>query len=364
MGGNRGRLVDKTQRQEALKLIEEAAKSGARKSKACELLGLSMRTLERWSIEDGLEDKRKTTTRRAANKLTQEERQTIIEIANSAEYCDLPPCKIVPMLADKQIYIASESSFYRILREEKMLLHRGKSKPKTNAKPKQLVAIGANQVWSWDISYLSSDVAGIFYYLYLIIDIFSRKIVGWTVQTHENSDHASALMIQACLDENVNPEQITLHSDNGSPMKGATLLLTLQQLGVATSFSRPAVSNDNPYSESMFKTLKYRPIYPKTGFSSIEEARVWVEDFVTWYNMKHLHSSLKFVTPHQRHTGLAHDILKARKLVYQRAKLTNPSRWSKDIRDWDLPKKVFLNPDKKITATNAKSFKQLSSDPD
>jgi transposase InsO family protein len=324
-------------------------------------LGISLRTLERWSIENGLEDKRKTATHTPANKLTEEERQTIIVVANSPDYCDLPPCKIVPMLADRQIYIASESSFYRILREEKMLAHRGKGKPKTNAKPKQLVAIGANQVWSWDISYLSSNVAGIFYYLYLIVDIFSRKIVGWTVQAHENSEHASALLIQSCLDENVQPDQITLHSDNGSPMKGATLLLTLQQLGVAPSFSRPAVSNDNPYSESMFKTLKYRPIYPKTGFASIEEARTWVEDFVNWYNMEHLHSSLKFVTPHQRHTGLDRDILNARKLTYQRAKLNNPSRWSKNVRDWELPEKVFLNPDKTITATNVESVKQLSS---
>jgi putative transposase len=324
-------------------------------------LGISIRTLERWSIEDDLEDKRKTATRIPANKLTEEERQKIIGVANSQDYCDLPPCKIVPMLADKQIYIASESSFYRILRGEKMLTHRGKSKPKTNAKPKQLVAIGANQVWSWDISYLSSHVAGIFYYLYLIVDIYSRKIVGWTVQAHENSDHASALVIQACLDENVDPDQVTLHSDNGSPMKGATLLFTLQQLGVATSFSRPAVSNDNPYSESMFKTLKYRSIYPKTGFASIEEARTWVENFVNWYNMEHLHSSLKFVTPQQRHTGLDRNILKARKLVYQKAKLSNPSRWSKDVRDWDLPIKVFLNPDKTITATNAELINQLPS---
>lgn len=350
MGGSRGRIIDKSQRQETLMLIEEACKAGARKNKACELLSVSIRTLERWSVEDGLEDKRKTAARTPANKLTPMERQKIIAVANSPEYCDLPPCKIVPMLADKQIYIASESSFYRILREENMLKHRGKSRPKLHSKPKQLIATGANQVWSWDISYLGSDVAGIFYYLYMVIDIFSRKIVGWTVQANENSDYASALMKQVCLDENIDPNQVTLHSDNGTPMKGATLLFTLQQLGVATSFSRPAVSNDNPYSEAMFKTLKYRPIYPKAGFTSIEEARDWVEEFVNWYNMEHLHSSLKFVTPHQRHTGLDRDILEARELVYQTAKSNNPSRWSKDIRNWNLPNEVVLNPDKTVTA--------------
>lgn len=360
MGGNRGRLIDKTQRHEAWILIEEACKARARKSKACELLNISIRTLERWSTKYGLEDKRKTASHIPANKLTTEERQTIIAIANLPEYCDLPPCKIVPMLADKQIYIASESSFYRILREEKMLKHRGRSKPKTNSKPKQLVATDANQVWSWDISYLGTEIAGIFYYLYLVIDIFSRKIVGWTVQANENSDYASVLMKQVCLDENIDPNQITLHSDNGTPMKGATLLFTLQQLGVATSFSRPAVSNDNPYSEAMFKTLKYRPIYPKTGFASIEEARAWVEEFVNWYNMEHLHSSLKFVTPHQRHTGLDHNILEGRKLVYQTAKSNNPSRWSRDIRNWNLPNEIILNPDKTITVMNTKSVKQVS----
>lgn len=329
-----------------MKLIAEACKAGARKRKACELLGITIRTYERWSLADGLQDKRSLVERVPANKLTDEERQAIIKASNSSKYCDLPPSKIVPMLADQQIYLGSESSFYRILREEKMLSHRGRSKPRTRHKPRQLIATGPNIVWTWDISYLNTHIAGVYFYLYMIIDLYSRKIVGWTVQAHENSEQASALMKQACIDENTAPNQVTLHSDNGSPMKGATLLVTLQQLGIATSFSRPAVSNDNPFSEAMFKTLKYTPKFPYQGFADIKEARIWVEIFVKWYNQEHLHSALKFVTPQQRHTGLDQAILENRKKVYMEARRNNRSRWSSNIRNWNMPTEVILNPDK------------------
>jgi transposase InsO family protein len=350
LGGNRGRLVDKETRSKVQTLIEEACANGARKSKACELLGISIRSYERWKLPNGLVDKRSIVKRTPSNKLTPLERQEIISTSNLPCYCDLPPCKIVPKLADQGVYLASESSFYRVLREEKMLQHRGRSKPRQHHKPKALIAIKPNQVWSWDISYLKTHIAGMHFYLYMIVDIFSRKIVGWTIQHHENSEHATALMIQACSDEKISPNQIFLHSDNGSPMKGATLLTTLQSLGVVTSFSRPAVSNDNPYSEALFKTIKYVPFYPYNGFSSIEEARCWTEKFVNWYNNEHLHSALKFVTPHQRHTGQDLTILENRKKTYQIAKKRNPSRWSKNIRNWNLPSMVILNPDVKQLA--------------
>lgn len=299
---------------------------------------------------DNLVDKRSLVKKTPFNKLTSEERSNIISISNLPSYCDLPPCKIVPKLADEGIYLASESSFYRILREEKMLQHRGRSKPRKHHKPTALIAVKPNQVWSWDISYLKTHIMGMYFYLYMVVDIYSRKIVGWTIQNHENSEHATALMIQACTDEKIYPNQISLHSDNGSPMKGATLLTTLQNLGVATSFSRPAVSNDNAYSEALFKTIKYVPFYPYHGFSSIEEARNWTEKFVNWYNNEHLHSALKFITPHQRHTGQDIIILEKRKNTYEIAKKKNPSRWSREIRNWDLPSIVILNPDTKQSA--------------
>jgi putative transposase len=181
LGGKRGRLIDTAQRKQAIELITEACQSGARKHKACELLGVSLRTVERWEKEaDGI-DKRKVTKRIPANKLTQERRNMVLKIANSAFYQNLPACKIVPLLADEGCYVASESTFYRILRAEKQLVHRQLSRSVTHHRPKTYIAAGANQVWSWDISYLPTQVLGLYFYLYMIVDIYSRKIVGFSV---------------------------------------------------------------------------------------------------------------------------------------------------------------------------------------
>ncbi len=178
------------------------------------------------------------------------------------------------------------------------------------------------------------------------MDIFSRKIVGWQVYEEESSAQAADLMTDICTREDIERHQITLHSDNGIPMKGATMLATLQQLGVVPSFSRPSVSNDNPYSESLFRTLKYRPEYPENPFTDLTDARNWVQVFVQWYNEEHLHSAIKFVTPGQRHRGEDRQILNDRKQVYLEAKSKNPNRWSGDIRNWDRIEKVYLNPEK------------------
>ena len=208
------------------------------------------------------------------------------------------------------------------------------------------VANGPNQLWSWDITYLASTVAGLFFYLYLIMDVFSRKIVGWEVHIEQSSDHASVLFRKAHLREGVGDGKLALHSDNGSPMKGATLLVTLQRLGVVASFSRPSVSNDNPYSEALFKTCKYRPGFPDKPFESLGHARAWVADFVLWYNGEHRHSGIRFVTPGERHRGDDIAVLEQRKVVYEAAREEHPERWSGDIRNWDRPETVSLNPDK------------------
>ena len=186
----------------------------------------------------------------------------IIAVSTSPRFRDLSASQIVPILADAGVYIASEASFYRVLRENKLLVHRNKAKPSVNSKPKEYVVTGPNQVWSWDITYLRSSVRGTFYYLYLVVDIWSRMIVGWAVHEEESAELASALIVEACLRHGVDSEKLTLHSDNGGPMKGATMLATLQWLGIVPSFSRPSVSDDNAYSEALFKTLKYRPEYP------------------------------------------------------------------------------------------------------
>lgn len=309
---------------------------------------ISVRTLERWEKENGIEDQRKASERIPANKLTQEQRDMVIETANNSDYRDLSPCKIVPLLADAGRYIASESTFYRILRSEKQLTHRQSSHQSRHYRPASYSASGPNQVWTWDISYLPTQVIGLYYYLYMIVDIYSRKIVGFSVHEQESSGFASHLITQACLDEKVSRNQVVLHSDNGSPMKGATMLTTLQNLGVIPSFSRPSVSDDNPYSEALFRTVKYHPTFPMLDkFPDLKAARTWCEKFVTWYNNEHLHSALKFITPQQRHSGADKAIMMTRDRVYKLAKKQNSERWSRDTRNWLLPTDVALNPNKK-----------------
>ena len=222
------------------------------------------------------------------------------------------------------------------------------SKPAKHKRPAACIADAPNKVWSWDITYLPSQICGQHFYLYMIVDVFSRKIVGWSVHEAESAEHASSLIKQACIDEGVARNQLTLHSDNGSPMKGATMLATLQVLGVMPSFSRPSVSDDNPYSEALFKTVKYHPTFPAIEkFNTIESARKWCVALVSWYNHQHLHSGLKFITPHQRHTGEDKKIMEKRKRIYQAARERRPDRWSGNIRNWKLPSSLTLNPDRK-----------------
>lgn len=353
MGGARGRLISQRDRIKAIELITETCQNGARKKEACEILNLSLRTFERWKKSHDTIDRRYLIKRAPKNKLIPEEREMILTISNSEKYRDLPPCKIVPMLADEGKYIASESSFYRVLRTENQLTHRGRSRPKKHNKPKQFVATAPNQLWSWDISYLPTQVSGLYFYLYLVMDIYSRKIVGWSIHEKESSEYAARLIEQACHDEGIERNQIVLHSDNGSPMKGMTMLVMLEKLGVLPSFSRPSVSDDNPYSESLFKTLKYHPTFPVLEkFSVIDDARIWCEKFSKWYNDEHLHSGLKFITPTQRHEGKDQMIMENRHAVYQNAKQKYPERWSQNTRNWSLPQAVALNPNKNKLSEN------------
>jgi len=333
-------------RDEIIALIVEARNNGARQSEASKIIGISAKTLQRWRRSDNHKDGRLDAEHAPANKLTDLELQRILSVSNEPEYVDLPPGKIVPALADKGIYIASEASFYRTLKAKKQLSHRQKSKPTRQVKkPKALVATAPNQIYSWDITYLPTQIKGLFFYLYLVMDIYSRKIVGWQVYQEESCALAADLMTDICAREGIERHQVTLHSDNGSPMKGATMLATLQHLGVVPSFSRPSVSNDNPYSESLFRTLKYRPEYPEKPFTNLQTARDWVLGFVDWYNNKHLHSSIKFVTPAQRHRAEDINILAKREAIYRRAKSEKPNRWSGEVRNREPVKEVYLNPE-------------------
>ena len=243
-------------------LVREAAENGARRSKACDVLGLSLRTLQRWQKQPNKGDRRAGPNRSPANSLSEEEKMLLVAVATSPQFRDLSPAQIVSILADTGAYIASEASFYRILRQQKLLAHLNSARPAKHSYPKEYVATAPNQVWSWDITYLKSSVKGKFYYLYLVVDIFSRMIVGWAVHEEESAELASALILEACLRHGVDPEKLVLHSDNGGPMKRATMLAMLQWLGIEPSFSRPSVKADNAFSEALFRTLKYRPEYP------------------------------------------------------------------------------------------------------
>lgn len=346
----------------AIELIDEACAAGARQTRACAVLEIDSRTLRRWRQQvrekQTVNDQRKKAaqSREPANKLTAEERAHIVEICNAPPYQSLPPSQIVPRLADQGIYVASESSFYRVLRDADQQHHRGRAEPpRTVAKPQGFKAEAPNQVWSWDITYLASAIRGSFYRLYLIEDIFSRKIVGWEVHEHEKAEHAAQLIRRACLSERIHQSGLVLHADNGGPMKGATMLATLQRLGIVPSFSRPSVSDDNPYSESLFRTIKYTPAYPSMPFSSLDEAREWVATFVRWYNEEHRHSAIQYVTPGQRHRGEDTAILSERDRVYAKAKARNPERWSGATRDWTPVREVWLNPPQDLPQTPTQS---------
>lgn len=337
------------QRGLVIALLSEAMVQGARQDRACAAVCLSERTLQRWQRDAARGDQRPERLQAPKNKLSVRERQRLVAVANSDEFGHLPPGQIVPRLADRGLYLASESTFNRVLKAEDQLRHRGAERPShKRSKPRALFAVAPDELFSWDITYLPTRVRGIYFYLYLFLDIYSRKIVGWQIYETESSELAAEVMRDICERENIAPGKVVLHSDNGSPMKGATMLAMLQRLGVVPSFSRPAVSNDNPFSESLFKTMKYRPRYPQRAFETLLAARQWVSHFVQWYNHEHRHSAIRFVTPGERHAGLDTALLGKRVEVYEAAKARHPERWSGTTRNWQPITVVYLNPDQHV----------------
>lgn len=338
-----------------MSLINSAIASGARKAIACKTIGVSVRTIQRWYSDKSkqvFEDERPTAFRPTpANKLSAEERKLILETCNSNEYASYPPGYIVPTLADEGSYIGSESTFYRVLNENGQLAQRAPTKLRVNnSKLKEKIATKPNQLWTWDISYLATLTRGQHYYLYMIVDIFSRKIVGAEVYAQELGELAADVLQRAVWSEKCVNHGITLHSDNGAPMRSFTMQAKMRDLGVASSYSRPRVSNDNPYSESLFRTTKYHHTWPKDGFKNIVEAREWVDNFTYWYNNIHKHSGIKYVTPAQRHNGLDGELLQKRRETYLAAQQKNPNRWRNEIRNWDYIDEVSLNPESKCVA--------------
>jgi putative transposase len=338
------------QRQTLLALIDEACAAGARLGSACALIGLAARTVQRWRHPQGQQGDRRVAGRHEraapANKLSDVERQDALAVLNGEEFRNLPPSQVVPRLADQGRYIASESTLYRLLHQAGQVTHRRLERvAQKRRKPRALTATQPDQIYCWDITYLPTCVRGGYFYLYLFVDLFSRKIVGWQVYDCESAELAAGLLQDICARHAIEPGQLVVHSDNGSPMKGETMLATMQRLGVAASRSRPSVSNDNPYSESLFRTLKYRPELPVKPFENLLHARRWVTELVDWYNGEHRHSAIGFVTPIQRHARQDRALLADRIAVYELARQANPTRWSRQTRDWSYVDHVNLNPE-------------------
>lgn len=332
--------------------IQAAHQAGARLHLACEVAGIDVRTLQRWRAGDGLargDGRPHAVHPTPRHALSLAEREQILRVANEPRFADMPPARIVPALADEGVYLASESSFHRVLRAHGQTQHRGRAKPpRASRAPTTHVATAPRQVWCWDMTYLPAQVAGRWFFLYLIMDLYSRKIVGFEVHDTDDSAHAAHLLKRTALAEGIHAmdDKPVLHGDNGATLKATTVLAMLNWLGVKASYSRPRVSDDNAFVESLFRTAKYRPEFPEHGLADLNAARAWATGFVHWYNLEHRHSGIRYVTPAQRHAGQDREILQARQQVYTQARQHNPRRWSAATRNWSHIDTVTLNPER------------------
>jgi len=359
-------MIGLEDRQSIAQDIGKAHNDGARLYKVCELVGIDVRTLQRWQARDGLVagDRRPLAARPTpAHALSADERAKILRVANEARFADVPPARIVPILADEGMYFASESTFSRVLRAAGQAAHRGRAKtPRKTRPPTTHVATAPRQVWCWDMTYLPAKVAGRWFYLYLILDLYSRKIVGWEVHGEDDSDHAAHLVRRTAFAEGTAScgTKPVLHGDNGATLKATTVLAMLHWLGVKPSYSRPRVSDDNAFVEALFRTAKYRPEFPADGFADLDAARAWGSRFTHWYNFEHKHSGIQYVSPAQRHTGEDQAILAARHALYISARERNPARWSGATRDWTPTGSVALNPERDSVVDLAANTKDIS----
>lgn len=324
---------------------------GARLEAVCEVLGVAARTVQRWQKQPP--DARRGPKTAPPHQLSVEEKDEVVRLVNQPSYRNLSPEQAVAKLAGEGVYVCSERSLRRVLAERQLNRYRQRSKPaKGHNRPREYVASEPLRVLSWDITYLrSSMVRGGFFYLYLFLDIWSRRIVGAEVHETQQADLAAGLLSKLCTENNLETKKLVVHSDNGAPMKGSTMLATMQSLGITPSFSRPSVSDDNAFAESLFRHLKYAPTYPRHGFETLDEARAWVERFVHWYNHEHLHSAIALVTPDDRHHGRDIAILERRRSTYALARQRNPRRWTTTARAWQRPETVTLNPERLLITT-------------
>ncbi len=332
-----------------MELFREGLREGAPAKAIADLIGICSRTLRRWGLAFEAygfsQDRRKGSPRLVVHRFSEEERQQVLESVNDSRFADLTPAQIVAILAEEGTYVGSESTIYRIMRQEGLLNHRGRTRlPREAREVPVLEATGIHQVLAWDITLLPGPVKGQFFYLYMVLDVWSRRILGVEVHERECSELASAFFDRVCRDEGISKgSAAVLHSDNGAPMRSFTLAAKMAELGVSLSFSRPRVSNDNAYAESWFRTMKYHQSYPLRRFRDLLSVKAWVEGFVEWYNAEHRHSGIKYVTPNQRHYGQADGICAIRQQTYEQARQRHPRRWARPPRDWSQPEIVRIN---------------------
>ena len=283
--------------------------------------------------------------------LSDAEKEQILSVLHSKRFVDIAPQEVYATLLDEGVYLCSVRTMYRILEEKKEVRERrNQAKHVEYAKP-ELLATQPNELWSWDITKLKGPVKWSYFHLYVILDVFSRYVVGWMVADRESSELAKKLISETIKKQEADPLHLTIHADRGSSMKSKPVALMLSDLGVTKTHSRPHVSNDNPFSESQFKTMKYRPEFP-TRFGSIEDARAFCVDFFRWYNTEHHHSGIALLTPEMVHYGLAESVTKARLETLQQAYQLHPERFVKnEPKPPQLPGAVWINPPADVSKT-------------
>jgi putative transposase len=314
---------------------------------ACSVLGIPRATYyRRWS--DKAKPRGSTPLRKHPLALSEIERQRVLNTLRSKRFVDKSPGEIVPILLDEGVYLCSERTMYRILKDASEIRERRQRAAQSHFKKPELLALGPNEVWSWDITKLKGSRKWSYYYLYVILDIYSRYVVGWMVADRESAELAKRLISKACEKQNIQPNQLTLHADRGTSMKSKAVAYLLADLGVTKTHSRPYTSDDNPYSESQFKTLKYCPQFPER-FGCIEDANVFCRAFFRWYNDEHRHSGINRLTPKSLHQGFAKAVLEKRERVLEKAFSDHPERFkNKKPTGGKLPEKVWINPPAKV----------------
>ena len=308
---------------------------------ACRALGLARATFyRRRRPAPGHRQPRKMPARA----LDRTERERVLDVLASPRFVDRAPAEVVATLLDEGRYLCSERTMYRLLADEQPVRERRNQLSHPHYAKPELVATAPNQVWSWDITRLLGPKRWTYFYLYVLLDIFSRYVVGWMLAERETAAFAARLIEQSCLKQGIQPQVLTLHSDRGSPMTAKCTAQLLADLGVTRSLSRPQVSDDNPFSEAQFKTLKYHPGFPGR-FDDIHAATAFCRTFFPWYNHEHRHAGIAMLTPGDVHQGRAEGILEQRQRTLQGAWAQNPERFVHGPpKPQTLPNKVWINP--------------------